>query len=173
VEISAERIKQLRERSGAGVMACKRALQEGGGDMERAMEILRQQGLAQVAKRAGREAAQGIVESYIHGGGRIGVLVEVNCETDFVARTPEFRQLAHDIAMQIAFANPPSVAADGTSGSAISPDARELDGVPLLDQPFIRDERQTIADIVRETALKTGENIVIRRFTRYELGTAE
>jgi elongation factor Ts len=166
VDISADRVKELREKSGAGVMDCKRALQEAAGDMERAMELLRQQGLAQVAKRAGREASQGIIESYIHGGGKIGVLVEVNCETDFVARTPDFRDLAHDIAMQIAATDPPSVEDEpGADGQVADPSQ-----LPLLKQPFIKDPGRTIADLVRDTAAKTGENVVVRRFTRFELG---
>ena len=164
--ISAELVKQLRDRSRAGVMDCKRALQESNGDMDKAMEVLRQQGLAQAAKRSGREASEGVVESYIHGGGRIGVIVEINCETDFVARTTDFRDLAHDVAMQIAATDPPSVEVTDTE----APDS--MDGpLPLLQQPFIKDPSKNIADIVRETAAKTGENIVIRRFTRYELGS--
>lgn len=166
MEISADRVKALRERSGAGVMDCKRALVEGGGDLERAMEILRQQGLAQVAKRAGRETSQGIVEAYVHGG-HIGVLVEVNCETDFVARTADFRELAHDLALQVAATNPPSVDADG---AAPPPADVPPDQLPLMQQPFIKNPSRTIAEIVRDTAAKTGENIVVRRFARYELG---
>lgn len=166
MEISADLVKALREKTGVGVMDCKRALVDASGDVERAIALLRERGLASVAKRAGREASQGLVEAYVHHGDRIGVLVEVNCETDFVAHTPEFRQLAHDIAMQIAATNPQSVdePEDG------QPDS---DGVPLLKQEFIRNPGQTIADLVRETAAKTGENVVVRRFTRFELGAAE
>jgi len=167
VDISADRVKELREKSGAGVMDCKRALQETSGDMERAMWLLREQGLAQASKRAGREASQGIVESYVHGGGRIGVLVEVNCETDFVARTPDFRELAHDIAMQIAATDPAAVDDDGASGDG---EVTYPSHLPLLKQPFIKDPSRTIADLVRNTAAKTRENIVVRRFTRFELG---
>ena len=167
MDISADRVKELREKSGAGVMDCKRALQEASGDMERAIEILRQLGLAQASKRADREASQGIVESYVHGGGRIGVLVEVNCETDFVARTPDFRELAHDIAMQIAFSDPSSLDDDGDAGDNGVTDPSQL---PLLKQPFIKDPSRTIADLVRDTAAKTRENIVVRRFTRFEIG---
>ena len=166
MEISADTVKALREKTGAGVMDCKRALVDAEGDMERASGLLRERGLAQVAKRAGREASQGLIEAYIHHGDRIGVLVEVNCETDFVAHTPEFRQLAHDIAMQIAATNPAAV--DDVEGSDTT-----TDDVPLLKQEFIRDPGHTIADLVRETAAKTGENIVVRRFTRYELGAGE
>jgi elongation factor Ts len=165
VEISADLVKQLRDKSGAGVMDCKRALQQCEGDFEKAMGVLREQGLSQAQKRAEREASQGIVESYVHGGGRIGVLVEVNCETDFVARTSDFRELAHDVAMQIAFSDPPSVGNEG-------PEPIGADGspLPLLQQPFIKDPSRTIADLVRDTAAKTRENIVIRRFVRFELG---
>jgi len=163
VEITADHVKALREKTGAGVMDCKRALVEADGDTDRAAAILRDRGLAGVEKRAGREASQGVIEAYIHGGGRIGVIVEVNCETDFVARTPDFRELAHDVAMQVAAMDPSSV--DGANGTT--------DRLPLMKQPFIRDQGKTIADVVRETAAKTGENIVVRRFIRYELGAGE
>jgi elongation factor Ts len=163
VEISADLVKTLREKTGAGVMDCKRALVDADGDMERAAGILRDQGLASAEKRAGREASQGLIETYIHGGGRIGVIVEINCETDFVARTPDFRELAHDVAMQIAAMDPSSV--EDANG--------ESDGVPLMKQPFIKDPSKTIADLVRDAAGKTRENIVVRRFTRYELGAGE
>lgn len=162
MEITADQVKSLRDRTGAGVMACKRALTEAGGNVERAIEILRERGFAQVAKRADRVATEGVIEAYVHAGGRIGVLVEVNCESDFVARTPEFRTLAHEIALQIAAMNPPSISREqGVEGA---------EGTPLLEQPFIRDPSRTIGDLIRETAAKTGENIVVRRFTRYELG---
>jgi elongation factor Ts len=166
VAISADHVKALRDKTGAGVMDCKRALVDADGDMERASALLRERGLASIAKRAGREASQGLVESYIHHNNRIGVLVELNCETDFVANTPEFRQLARDVAQQVAFTNPQFVeAAEGAD--------EDPDNIPLLKQEFIRNPGQTIADLVRETAAKTGENVVIRRFTRYELGVAE
>ena len=166
MEISADSVKSLRERTGAGVMDCKRALVDSEGNMDRAADLLRERGLASVAKRAGREAGQGLIESYIHHNGRIGVLLEINCETDFVANTPEFRQLAHVITQHIAFANPRSV--DDVEGEPL--EASEL---PLLKQESIQHSGQTIADLVRETAAKTGENILVRRFARYELGTAE
>jgi elongation factor Ts len=167
VEISADRVKELRDKSGAGVMECKRALVEAEGNLDRAMDLLKQQGLSQVSKRSGREAGQGIVEAYVHGGGRIGVLVEINCETDFVARTDDFRVLAHDLAMQIAATNPPSVGElEAVAPTADTP-AEEL---PLLSQPFIKDPKRTVADLVRDTAAKTRENVVVRRFVRYELG---
>ncbi len=161
-----ETVKELRERSGAGIMECKRALDDAGGNLDRAMAILREQGLAKAEKRAGRETSQGMVDSYIHGGGRIGALVEVNCESDFVARTEEFRRLAHDIAMQVAATNPRYLSADDR------PDDEEDDPaeVCLLEQPFIREPGRTIRDIVNEAISKTGENIRIRRFARFELG---
>ena len=162
MEISADTVKALREKTGAGVMDCKHALVDAEGDMEHATALLRERGLASAAKRAGREAGQGLIEAYVHHNGRIGVLLEVNCETDFVANTPEFRQLAHVIAQQIAFTNPRSVDHVDSQTSA--------DGeVPLLKQESIQHPGQTIADLVRETAAKTGENIIVRRFTRYEL----
>jgi elongation factor Ts len=166
VEISADHVKALREKTGAGVMDCKRALVDSKGDMERATALLRERGLASIAKRAGREASQGLVEAYVHHNNRIGVLVELNCETDFVANTPEFRQLARDVAQQVAFTNPRTVDEEDGSDS-------DADSQPLLKQEFIRNPGQTIADLVRETAAKTGENVVIRRFARYELGAAE
>jgi len=170
VEISADRVKELREKSGAGVMDCKRALVEASGDMERATALLRERGLAQAAKRSGRDASDGVVEAYIHAGGKIGVIVEVNCETDFVARTEDFRALAHDVAMQIAATNPPAVGDEEGESTDGQTSPANLDDVPLLKQPFIKDPKKTIADLVRETAARTGENVVIRRFTRYELG---
>jgi len=166
VAISADHVKALRDKTGAGVMDCKRALVDAEGDIERATTLLRERGLASVAKRAGREAGQGLIEAYVHHNSRIGVLVEINCETDFVANTPEFRQLAHVIAQQIAFTNPRSV--DEVDGQP-----SEDGEVPLLKQESIQNSGQTIADLVRETAAKTGENIIVRRFTRYELGAAD
>ncbi len=164
--ISTDNVKALREQTGAGVMDCKRALVDANGDMGKATELLRERGLASIAKRSGREAGQGLIEAYVHHNGRIGVLLEINCETDFVANTPEFRQLAHVIAQHVAFTNPRSV--DEVEGEPL--DEGEL---PLLKQESIQHSGQTIADLVRETAQKTGENIVVRRFTRYELGAAE
>ncbi len=167
---STEEVKKLREETGAGIMECRRALQEAGGNWERAKELLREWGAARAEKKVGRVARQGLVEAYVHAGGRIGVLVEVNCETDFVARNEQFRQLAHDIAMQIAATNPPSISDEvgaeaATSGGEASP--YEL---PLLKQPFIKDPSITIEQLVREAIGRLGENIVIRRFARFELG---
>ncbi len=164
--ISAEQVKQLRDKTGAGMMECKAALAEANGNMEEATTLLRKRGLAQAAKRAGRATAQGTIGSYIHMGGKIGVLVEVNCETDFVARSDDFRRLVHDLAMQIAATDPRWIGNE-PDAPAEYPD-NEL---PLLPQPFIRDEKRTIQDLVHEAIGKLGENIVVRRFTRYELGS--
>jgi elongation factor Ts len=158
-EITVEQVRELRESTGAGIMDCKRALQDANGSLEGALAILREKGLASAAKRAGRTADQGVVESYIHSGGRIGVLVELNCETDFVARTEDFRTLAHDLAMQVAAMDPDSFADETSDGSA-----------RLLEQAFIKDPSKTVQDLVTETIARTGENIQIRRFVRFALG---
>ena len=158
-EITVEQVRELRESTGAGIMDCKRALQDANGSLEGALAILREKGLASAAKRAGRTADQGVVESYIHSGGRIGVLVELNCETDFVARTEDFRTLAHDLAMQVAAMDPDSFADETSDGSA-----------RLLEQAFIKDPSKTVQDPVTETIARTGENIQIRRFVRFALG---
>jgi elongation factor Ts len=166
MEISASAVKELREKTGAGVMECKRALQESEGNVDKAIEALRQKGLAKHSKVAGRETSQGLIESYIHTGGRIGALIEVNCETDFVARTDEFRTLARELAMQVASMNP------GTVGTLES--TGEGDGSALLDQEYIRESRKTIRDLIKETIGKVGENIQVSRFMRFEVGaTAE
>jgi elongation factor Ts len=159
-----EQIKQLRERTGAGIMECKRALDEAQ-SLEAAEKLLAQWGVKKAEKKVGREANQGIIDSYIHAGGRIGAMVEVNCETDFVARNEQFRVLVHDIAMQIAAMNPSRIRADEPSANGA-----EGTDVPLLEQPFIRDPSKTIQDLVNEAIAKLGENIVIRRFARFELG---
>ncbi len=164
--ITTEMIKQLREDTGAGVMDAKRALDETGGDMAKAKELLREKGMAAAAKRSERETSQGVVEAYIHAGGRIGVLVEVNCETDFVANTPEFRQLAKDVAMQVAAMQPLVVDVESRT-----PDMEGSDEeVVLLAQPFIKDGSRTINDLVADQIAKTRENIRISRFSRFELG---
>ena len=165
VAVDTSKIKQLREETGAPVMDCKRALEESSGNLEQARQWLRGRGAAIAEKKAGRVASQGVVESYIHGGGRIGVIVEVNCETDFVARSDDFKKLAHDIAMQIAATDPKYV------GNEESLPEELPDGdLPLLKQPFIRDEKQTIQGLVHEAIGKLGENVVVRRFSRFELG---
>lgn len=147
-------------------MDCKRALEEADGDLEKASEILREKGMAAAAKRAERETRQGVVESYIHAGGRIGVLVEVNCETDFVANTDGFRQLARDIAMQVAAMNPQVVSVEDRTPEIEGRDEE----VVLLAQPFIKDGSKTIGSMVQEAIATTGENVRVSRFARFELG---
>lgn len=166
MEISTAAVKELRELTGAGIMDCKRALIQAGGNKDKAIEILKEQGIARAEKKSERVASQGLVESYIHGGGRIGVLVEVNCETDFVARTEAFKDLVHDIAMQIAAQNPKYISEDEV------PEGEEIDAEQdiLLKQPFIKNPSQNIGQLVTEAVAKIGENIKIRRFARFELG---
>lgn len=192
-------VKELRERTGAGVVDCQKALAESRGDVEKAIVFLREKGLAAAAKRAGRTAAQGLVNAYIHGGGKIGVLVEVNCETDFVARTDEFQRLAKDIAMQVAATNPRYVrrnevseaererergiyrAQTVQSGKPAAVVERIVEGklekfyseACLLEQPFIRDPAKTVEQLVKDAVARTGENIVVRRFARFQIGEAE
>ena len=164
--ITTAAIKALRELTGAGIMDSKRALEEAGGDIERAQDILRQKGIASAAKKSDRETEQGVIESYIHSGGRIGAMVEANCETDFVARTEDFKALAHDIAMQIAAMNPKFI------DESEIPDGEEVDPQEscLLQQPFIKDPGMTIEELIKELIGKLGENIRIRRFSRFSLG---
>jgi len=166
VPVSPAAVKELRELTGAGMLDCKRSLEEAGGDFDKAKDILRKKGIALATKKAERATAEGLVQTYLHHDGRLGALVEINCETDFVARTEDFSKLAQDIALQVAATNPTYLASDdipqGTEG-----DAKQL---CLLLQPFVRDESMTVADMVRETVRKTGENIRIRRFARFELG---
>lgn len=195
-EITAALVKELRERTGAGMMDCKKALAATEGDMDKAIDFLREKGLAAAAKKAGRIAAEGLVESYIHGGGRIGVLVEVNCETDFVAKTDAFKSLVKDIAMHIAAANPSYLrreevpAAELEHEKMVFSEQARNEGKPekiiekmvtgriekyykevcLLEQPFVKDPDKTISDLITESIAKIGENIAIRRFTRYQLG---
>lgn len=175
--ISASQVKELREKSGAGIMECKRALEETDGDVERAVTLLKQQGLAKADKKVGRAALQGVIEPYIHGAGRIGALVEVNCETDFVARTDDFKALAHDLAMQVAATSPRYVDAADVPEDAYAELEKEfgsrkqaLEAVSFLDQPFIKDGKVTIRDLIREHIGKLGENIQVRRFARFEVG---
>ena len=155
-----ELIKELRDQTGAGIMECKKALEDAGGDIGKASQLIRERGLAMAEKKKDREAGQGLIDSYIHAG-RIGALIELNCETDFVARTDDFKTLAREIAMQVAATNPTRISASEAS----------TDGdVPLLDQPYIRDPSRTIQELVNETIAKVRENVVIRRFSRFELG---
>ena len=197
LEISSKLVKELREKTGAGMMNCKKALQESEGDFEKAVETLRQKGLASADKKAGRQASEGLVESYIHTGGKLGVLVEVNCETDFVARRSEFQQLAKNIAMQIAasptvnFVSINDIPAEvvekeksieaGKEDLANKPEAiraKIVDGriekilktQSLLDQPFIRDNSQTVEEVIKQTISQLGENIKVARFIRFQLG---
>lgn len=164
--VSSEDVKRLRELTAAGMLDCKKALEETDGDFEKAKDLLRKKGFEAAAKRAERATAEGVVESYIHHNSRLGALVELNCESDFVARTEDFRRLAQQIALQVAGANPlyisPEEMPDGTQG-----DPKEI---CLLLQPFVQDESRTIQDLVSETISKTGENIRVRRFARFELG---
>jgi len=165
-EISTDMIRALREQSGAGIMDCKRALEEADGDLERAKELLRQLGVASAAKKISRETNQGLVESYIHSGGRIGAIVELNCETDFVARTDQFKGLAHDLAMQVAAMDPRYIDGDDIpEGDDINPEE-----ACLLQQPFIKDPTKNIQDLVNESVGRLGENVRVRRFTRFALG---
>ena len=157
-----ELIKELRERTSAGVMDCKKALDETNGNVDKAEQILKEQGIASAAKKAGRDTDQGLIETYIHSGGRIGAMVEVNCETDFVARTKEFSDLAHDIAMQIAAMNPSTLEENNTDVAS--------DNSSLLQQPFIKDPSKNIQELINETVGKLGENIRVRRFKRFSLG---
>ena len=194
--ITADQVKQLRDKTGAGMMECKAALAEADGNLEEATTLLRKRGLAQAAKRAGRATAQGLIGSYIHMGGKIGVLVEVNCETDFVARTEAFQSLVKEVAMHIAAADPKWVRREDVPQPAIEKEksiyraqmegsgkpAQVLDKIVdgklnsfysqfvLLEQPSIRDPNVTVGQLVAETTAKTGENITIGRFTRFRVG---
>lgn len=177
MQISAAMVKELREKTGAGIMDAKRALEEVEGNMEKAAQVIAQQGLARAEKKTDREASQGLVEPYIHGGGRIGAMVEINCETDFVARTPDFQGLAHDIAMQIAALNPKYVSADEIPAEELAARAEEVGSkdvatkqLALLSQEFIKDSSTTIEELIKDRIAKLGENIVVRRFSRFELG---
>ena len=194
-EISAGLVKELRERTGAGFMDCKRALEETEGDLDKAIALLRERGVAAAAKKAGREAREGLIGSYIHTGGKVGVLIEVNCETDFVARTEEFQKLVRDLAMQVAGLSPLYVDEDAIPAEELAAKKAELladesvmkkpenireqivEGqlkkwfaqVCLYDQPF-RDEERSVRELVNERIATIGENIRVRRFTRYSLG---
>ena len=194
--ITAEMVKELRTLTGAGMMDCKKALLETGGDKEKAINFLREKGLAKAAKRAGRIAAQGVVDSYIHLGGKVGVMVEVNCETDFVARNEEFRAFARDICLQVAATNPAYLSREDVPEEVIENEKEILrrqaanEGKPekiidkivngriekffqencLLEQPFIKDQDKAVKDLLAEKIAKIGENIIIRRFVRFEMG---
>jgi len=194
--ISAELVKQLREKTGAGMMQCKKALEASGGDLEKAVENLRKAGISAAEKKVGRSTGQGRVEAYIHPGSRVGVLLEVNCETDFVARTDDFQQFMHDLLLHIAAAAPIAVAREEVDPEtvarerAIYEDQAKTSGKPeavwpkiiegrlekfyeefvLLEQPFVKDPDQKVRDLLTAAIAKLGENIVIKRFTRYQIG---
>jgi elongation factor Ts len=195
-EITATMIKDLRERTGAGMSDCKKALVETSADMDKAIEYLRTKGLAKAAKKAGRIATEGVVSSYIHGNGRIGVLVEVNCETDFVARNADFQTFVKEVSLQIAAMNPQFVAAEDVPAAAVDKERairratalesgkpekmvdKIVDGqlskwkqeICLLDQPWVKDDKKTIGALQQDLVAKLGENVRVRRFVRYELG---
>ena len=166
MEATIESIKALREQTGAGIMDCKRALEQVNGDLSKAESILREEGIASAAKKASRATNQGLIESYIHSGSRIGAMVEVNCETDFVARTPDFGELAHDLAMQVASMSPQYVdTGDIPEGEEANPEES-----CLMQQPFIRDPGKSVQDLVNEAVGRLGENVRVRRFARFALG---
>lgn len=166
MKISTAMVKELRDQSGAGVMECRSILIETEGDIEKALQTLREKGLARAEKKSQRVTAEGLVEAYVHTGGRIGAMVEVNCETDFVARTDEFKELAHQLAMQVVAMSPRFISVEEIpEGSDIDPAAD-----CLLSQPYIKDQAKTVQDIITETIARVGENIKVRRFARFELG---
>ena len=166
MEVTVELIRTLRDQTGAGIMDCKQALQDSQGDLEKAAEALRQKGFAQVSRRTDRATDQGVIEAYVHTGGRVAALVELGCETDFVARTPEFKALAHDIAMQVAAMAPAYLDEKDIEAG----DDRPVAQVSLLQQPFIKNSSNSVAEEVRELAAKVGENIRVLRFSRLALG---
>ncbi len=196
MEITAKMVKDLREKTGAGMMDCKKALAEAGGDFEKAVVVLRERGVAKAAKKEGRATAEGVISSYIHPGDKLGVLLEVNCETDFVARTDQFKQFVHDLAMHIAAAAPLCVDREEIDQDMINEERgiyrqqalnegkpekivdKIVDGkidkyyseVVLLEQPFVKDDDKTVADFIKETVGSLGENIKVSRFARFRLG---
>ncbi|MEO7102711.1 MAG: translation elongation factor Ts [Gemmatimonadaceae bacterium] len=193
---TAKDVQTLRQRTGAGMMECKKALEEMSGDMEKAVDHLRKKGIAKAEKRTGKQTSEGLIASYIHHNGKVGVMVEINCETDFVARTDDFKELGREIALHIASAAPVAVDKDGVSQEVVEreraifeeqakasgkPDAivqKMVEGkvesyykeVVLLSQPYVREPKKTIGDLVKEASAKLGEHIQVRRFTRYQLG---
>jgi len=166
LDISANTVKELRQKTGAGVMDCKKALTEAGGNFDKACAIITERGLAIAQKKSERSAEQGVIECYVHTGNHLGVMVELNCETDFVARTPEFKELAHNIALQVSAMAPQYISKDDLPAGIEEDPAT----ICLLLQPFIKDPAKAIQDIITETVAKTGENIKVRRFVRFELG---
>ena len=196
MEITTELIKELRDATGCGVLDCRSALREAEGDLAKANDILREKGLAKAAKRADREASEGVIEVYSHGGGRMAVMVEVNCETDFVGRSPDFLNLAHELALQVAAANPLYLTEEDIPQAALDHEAEiaaaraKEEGKPekvvpmivegylkkyreetvLMNQPYVRDGSMTVKDLINEQVIKLGEKIAVRRFVRWELG---
>lgn len=194
--VTAATVKELRQKTGAGMMDCKKALEETNGDIEKAVEYLREKGLSEAAKKTHRVAAEGVIDSYIHGGGKLGVLVEVNCETDFVAKNDEFKELCHNIAMQIAASNPLYISRDDVPDEEVEKEKKLLRSQALnegksenivekmvegrlekffsenclLEQPFIKETDISVDEYIKENIARLGENIVVRRFTRFELG---
>lgn len=170
MKISIEVVKELRNRTNVGIGDCNKALLEVGGDIEKAVELLKQRGAAIAENKKGEAATEGIVEAYIHHTRRVGSLVELNCETDFVARTPEFKDLAHDLAMQVAAAAPQFLTSEEMPAEAEAEAEADPQTVCLLNQPFIKDPTRTVQEIIAETIAKVGENIKVRGFARFELG---
>lgn len=194
--ISAQQVKELRDRTGAGMMDCKKALEETGGDMEKAVDLLRSKGAAKAAKREGKSANEGAIGTYVHHSGKVGVMVELNCETDFVANTDDFQQLARDLAMHIAAAKPLSVSTDDIPADEVQREravytaqvaeegkpeqirdkivegkiAKWFKEVVLLEQPYVKDPDQTVADLITHVSAKTGEKIEVARFARFSIG---
>jgi len=166
LKIPTDRVKELREQSGAGIMECRNALVEVAGDMEKALQLLKEQSLFKVEKKKQRLTSQGLIEAYIHTGGRLGAMVEVNCETDFVARTDEFKELAHHLAMQVAAIPPQFISREEATEEA----ELEPETACLLLQPYIKDPAMSVQDIINQTIAKVGENIKVSRFARFELG---
>ncbi|MCH8340492.1 MAG: translation elongation factor Ts [Chloroflexi bacterium] len=199
MKISAEQVKALRQKTGAGVLNCQKALEEAQGDLEAAAKILREKGMVKAAGRSGREARDGVVDLYSHGEGRLGVMIEVSTETDFVARTPEFRKFAHEMALQVAATSPRWVSPDDVPEEILeqqrsaSREAALAEGKPenvverivegklekflsevcLMNQPYVRDEDRKVSEVMQDLILATGENVSIRRFERWELGEAQ
>ncbi len=196
MNITSQMVKDLRDKTGAGMMDCKKALSENAGDMEKAIDFLRQKGLAVAAKRAGRATSEGVIETYIHAGGKLGVMVELNCETDFVAKTDDFREFARDVAMHVAAANPVSLSREDVPADIVERERqiyvqqaldsgkpanivekmvvgkidRYLSEICLLEQQFVKNPEKSIQDMLTELVGKMGENVSIRRFVRYQVG---
>ena len=173
--VTMEQVKELRERTGAGILECKKVLEQAGGDVNAALKLLRDRGLEVAAKKASRATGEGRIETYVHPGNRVVAVVELNCETDFVGRNDEFVQLARDIAMQVAALNPQylrteDVPAEALQGAEVTSPEKYYEEVVLLEQPFVKQPNVTIGQKIQDTIAKTGENIVVRRFARWEVG---